>query len=332
MKENAVSRPAIPIEFYRPSVLGTSAFILYAFLMFVVPGFASYRVLTTASPLGLKIALMAPCAIVGGLGAHLIGWLGHDGTHLSLHKNKHVSVLLGLFFASMLVTYSEMGFAFEHWNHHRFCNKTRDPDIKVLSGLKTWWQRLFFTRIVYNLNYLKILFKVISGRPLGFAYKLPFKDPALRIFCWVNLAFSLFWLSIYAMLTAYDWRIFPICVLLPTFIGLVASGSQSYIDHAGTNSDKLWENSRTRVSPMATILYFGGNYHLEHHLYPGVPSYRLPKVHKILEEAGVFERAKPTIERGFWGIYRHLGETYVATDMDDGVFDPHHESIRGTSA
>src|SRR5262249_5349982 len=160
----------------------------------------------------------------------------------------------------------------------------------VLSPLKTWWQRLFFTRIVYNLNYAKILFRTIFGLPLGFKYKLPFKQPALRVLCGVNLAFSLFFASIYVALTIYDCRIFVFCVVLPTFAGLVASGSQPYIDHAGTYSDELWKNSRTRTSWMATVLMFGGNYHLEHHLYPGVPSYRLAKVHRYLKAQGLFQR------------------------------------------
>lgn len=330
MQETVVRRPAIPTELYRPSLWGMAGFISYAFLMFVVPGVIGFRVLTTVESLPLRIGLMIPCIIVGGLGAHLLGWMGHDGTHLSLHPNKHVSVVLGLFFSAMLVTYMEMGFAFEHWNHHRYCNKSLDPDIKVLSRLRTWWQRLFFTRIVYNLNYAKILFRVILGKPLGFKYKLPFKEPTLRAFCWLNLVFSAFWLGVYIALTLYDWRIFPFCVLAPTLVGLVLSGSQSYIDHAGTESDAMWANSRTRISPVATALWFGGNYHLEHHLYPGVPSYRLPKVHRLLEASGVFAQVKPPIEQGFWGIYRHLGDRYVATDVEDGQFDPHDPVVRGS--
>lgn len=326
----AVRRPAIPVEFYRPSYLGMFAFISYACLMFIVPGVLGYKVLTTVESTGLKVALMIPCIIVGGLGAHLLGWMGHDGTHLSLHPNKHVSVVLGLFFSAMLVTYMEMGFAFEHWNHHRYCNKSLDPDIKVLSRLKTWWQRIFFTRIVYNLNYAKILFRVIAGKPLNFAYKLPFKQPVLRFYCVLNLLFSAFWLGIYVALTLYDWRIFPLCVLAPTLVGLVLSGSQSYIDHAGTESDELWANSRTRISAIATALWFGGNYHLEHHLYPGVPSYRLPKVHRLLKERGIFEQVNAPLEVGFWGIYRHLGDRYVATDVEDGSFDPHDPIVRGS--
>jgi fatty acid desaturase len=322
----------MPIELYRPSLLGTAGFALYAVGMFVVPGAFIRLILREIESLPLQIALIVPLTIVGGFGVYLIGWFAHDGTHLSLHANKYVSTVLGLFFSSALVTYFEMGFAYEHWNHHRYCNKPQDPDIKVLSGLETWWQRLFFTRIVYNFNYAKTLLRVIAKRPVGFAYKMPFKDRELRVLCGVNLAFSLVWLAGYVAVTLYDWHIIVFCVLLPTLVGLVASGSQSYIDHAGTNGDALWENSRTRTSIWATLLLFGGNYHLEHHLYPGIPSYRLPRVHRLLKDRGIFDRVPAVIEPGFWRIYRHLGDDYRATAVEDGSFDPHHESMRGSYA
>ena len=31
------------------------------------------------------------------------------------------------------------------------------------------------------------------------------------------------------------------------------------------------------------------NYHLEHHLYPAVPHYHLPRLHRLLREKGVFD-------------------------------------------
>ena len=41
------------------------------------------------------------------------------------------------------------------------------------------------------------------------------------------------------------------------------------------------------------------NHHLEHHLYPAVPHYRLPALHRLLAEKGALERAE----------VRALGET-----------------------
>ena len=282
-----------------------------------------YMVLLRFHSTPSRLLLTAPLVILAGLGIHLLGFLGHDGTHLSLHSNKHVSMILGLFFSSMIVTFCEMGFAFEHWNHHRYCNQSRDPDIKALSRLRTWWQRAFLTRITYNCLYMTIMVRFLRRQPLHFEYRLPFRDPMLRKLCWTNVAFSTFWLVIYIGLSIYDWRIGVYSILLPTVTALLAAGPQSYIDHAGTRSDKIWENTRTRTSRLATIIWFGGNYHLMHHLYPGVPNYRLPMVHRYLEQQGIFEAVKPPIEHSFFAAYKHLGAPYTATDLEDVHFDPH---------
>jgi fatty acid desaturase len=44
------------------------------------------------------------------------------------------------------------------------------------------------------------------------------------------------------------------------------------------------------------------NYHLEHHLLMTVPHYRLPRMHALLRERGVLERA--CVERGYWRVLR----------------------------
>lgn len=61
--------------------------------------------------------------------------------------------------------------------------------------------------------------------------------------------------------------------------------------------------ARTRTSPFFTALFLGTNYHLEHHLYPSVPCYRLPRVHRILQEQGLLSEAH--VETTIRGAYRH---------------------------
>ncbi len=44
------------------------------------------------------------------------------------------------------------------------------------------------------------------------------------------------------------------------------------------------------------------NYHLEHHLLMTVPHYNLPRMHDLLRERGVFDRA--CITDGYWGVLK----------------------------
>jgi hypothetical protein len=76
----------------------------------------------------------------------------------------------------------------------------------------------------------------------------------------------------------------------------------------------MFTNARTRSSPFFTVLYFFNNYHLEHHLYPSVPCYRLGAVHRQLEEGGYLSANGANIESGVLAAYTHAGanSTYPA--------------------
>ena len=169
-----VKRPSIPPEWYRPSLLGTITFIVYAVILCAVPGFLCRVVATSFDSLPLRIMLMVPLTILTAYGFQLLGFVGHEGLHISLHRNKMVSVLLGLFFASSVVTYFEMGFAVHHWNHHRFTNQASDPDIQPVKHLKAWWQRILFSRPIYNFLYFKTALNIALGDTWPFPYKMPF--------------------------------------------------------------------------------------------------------------------------------------------------------------
>lgn len=320
MVVQTIRRPSIPAEFYRPSLLGTTAFLVYAVSLYVVPAWLCRMVATSFHSLPLQIVLIIPLTIIAAYGLQLMGFVGHEGFHLSLHRNKLVSALLGLFFASSVVTYFEVGFAIQHWNHHRFTNQASDPDIEPVSHLKTWWQRLLFSRAIYNLHYFKTALKTALGRPWPYPYKMPFKLSTVRVLCWTNFAFALLWSGFFVAVTLYDPLTGLFSIALPMVIVLLLSGCQTYIDHAGT-SDELFCNAWSRISPLMTAVYFGANYHLEHHLYPGVPCYRLPKAHKLLKARGIYEQVKVPIEPSFLHAYRHLASDYTAGKKDSS-FDP----------
>lgn len=333
MVVQTIKRPSIPQKYYRPSLLGSVVFIVYALALFFVPA-SLCRVVATTSfcPLLLKIVVLVPLTIIAGYGILLMGIIGHEGFHLSLHSNKLVSAILGLFFASAVVTYFNVGSMMYHWSHHRFTNQPSDPDIQMLEPLKTWWQRLLFSRLVRNFHYFKITLNTAIGRPLPFPNMMLFKLATVRKLCWLNFAFSLFWISFYVGITLYDPLTGLFSIALPMLGLLFVSGCQSYIDHAGT-SDDMFHNSWSRTSPIMTALYFGNNYHLEHHLYPKVPCYRLPKIHKLLKESGLYEQVKPTIEPSFFGAYRRLTSDFNVED-EDSTFNPFEistESFAGTS-
>ena len=60
------------------------------------------------------------------------------------------------------------------------------------------------------------------------------------------------------------------------------------LQHGGLKADS-WdhrESSRTLfLHPFhGWLLYFNMNYHIEHHIYPQVPFYNLPELHKLIKD------------------------------------------------
>src|SRR5262249_15086676 len=62
-------------------------------------------------------------------------------------------------------------------------------------------------------------------------------------------------------------------------------------------------NTRTTVARWWERLFLAPNrvnYHLEHHLLMTVPHYTLPRMHRLMRERGLLDRA--CVERGYWKV------------------------------
>jgi len=302
----SIKKPALPSSFYEPSIGWTTLNILYGLTMFVLFSWLNYQTALQDWHLLIKAALMIPFSLFSGIGLYVLAALGHDALHGNLCKNERLSLLIGLFFSSSVLTYIDMGFVVRHWTHHRYTNQVEDPDIYPTAMLNNWWQRLGLSRVLFNLVYLKNAFFMAIGK-LDYVkhYQTPLSDSDLILFSRLNFLFAGIWLTVYAVITIVDWRAGLFGILLPTLFLALLAGCQSYLDHAGLD-DNPFTNAYSRTSFFMSVIYFGSNYHLEHHLYPKVSGYRLPKVHKILVESGIYKTTNAPIVNGFFDAYKTL--------------------------
>jgi fatty acid desaturase len=51
-------------------------------------------------------------------------------------------------------------------------------------------------------------------------------------------------------------------------------------------------------------------YHIEHHMFPTVPSYNLPKLHKLLKNQ------MPQAKKGLWGAYKEIIPALIRQSKD----------------
>ncbi|HEV7735740.1 MAG TPA: fatty acid desaturase [Candidatus Binatia bacterium] len=285
-----VVRPSLPRHLYEPSTPHVIALVLHAAGLFVGCGLLASHVAGMDAPLVLRIVGVAMLVLGAAHGAHMLGFLGHEGIHLNLHRDKYVSVVIGTFLSAM-TSFSAVGYGIAHWNHHRFTNQASDPDAHIYPRFRTFWRRFFLARLTGNRSHQQNLARMALGKPLALGYKLPFSPQAQRVLACMNLAMLVFWIGAYIAIGLWSPRTALFAIVLPLLLLMPMSGLRGYLEHASTGIGPF-RDTRSYIHPLYTALFFGNNFHLEHHLYPGIPCYRLPAVHRLLRDGGYFERCQ----------------------------------------
>lgn len=73
----------------------------------------------------------------------------------------------------------------------------------------------------------------------------------------------------------------------PTFYGAWLVRALGTTQHLGLQEDVLDHRLNTRtiyMNPVLRFLYWNMNYHIEHHLFPTVPSHALPELHRLIKD------------------------------------------------
>ena len=313
--EKQIIKPTLPKEFLKISPLWTTCFVGYAVLAYLLPAAAIYWVVVSSElPVALQVILVFLLAVLSQQGLHLLGWVGHEGFHFNLHKNKYVSSVLGIVFSSMIGTFMQVGAAISHWNHHRYTNRKGDPDIELFTHYRELWQRMLFARMAANRQYMRNVWRMALGLPLPYEIGLPLGPGAVKALAWLNIVLSFSWVSIYAFVIYLEPVAGSLAILLPHMLGILYTGLRSYLEHAGTGVGQF-RDSRTRLSPFFSVVYFFNNYHLEHHLYPKVPCYNLRSVHQFLKTRGYFDEANSFVERGVLHNYAYASGRFQYPDF-----------------
>jgi beta-carotene hydroxylase len=301
-------RPHLPESMRAPPDSVGLVFCAYALLLFLIPGILSAFLLKGISSPWLLLISLLPLWLVAQQGIHLLGMVGHEGLHGNLHRNRLLSVHLGLLFSSMAITYFVTGYFVTHWHHHLYTNTQDDPDVQACSRFKNFWSRCFLSRMYLTKIYRQNTYKLAFGHDFTLD-RLPFGLRQLRTFARLNLLYQLFWACAYALIGTVDVIWLVVAIVVPHLGAVIASGVRVYVEHAGTDPESGRE-ARSFSSRLWTILFFGNNLHLEHHLYPNVPCYRLPAVHEWLRNQNFFESHASYIEPRSTAVFKYVGASY----------------------
>lgn len=244
--------------------------------------------------------------------------LMHDGAHRRLFPTiRSNDVICQIFCASPLL-FSMYSYQKLHLKHHRNPLAADDPDLSLIGGYpisKTSFLRKLF-RDAIGLSYFKFIRYFIHMAQQSPAQKndgqiSKLKTKSTNFLSFPLIVISVLFVNVLLFSSLYSlghgW-LYLTHWLLPMFTALqVLLRIRGVAEHAGyqPNPDQRL-NARTVVNPLQTFFFapHNVNYHIEHHLYPGIPFYNLPKTHKIFIERNVIP--KQNLYYGYRSILREI--------------------------
>lgn len=244
------------------------------------------------------VYLLAVAVIAGRM--HAFGVLLHEASHYRIFKNKKLNDWVGDIFLGWPLLSTVDNYRVNHLAHHQHTNTEKDPDwiAKIGNAAFTFPQKarqlfLHLAGYVVAVNSFRDLVQIMPRLSKNDRSSLRYKT--IRFGAYLLLAGLFTVLGIWREVLLYWFVPFFTLFFLFLHIRSVAEhfGGMDYSDELGstrTVHPYFWE--RWFLAPHNV------NFHLEHHLYPGVPFYNLPKLHEALMENEGY-RARAHLTRGY---------------------------------
>ena len=242
----------------------------------------------------------------------------HEYGHRSVFKTRWLNDLF--YYISSFFSYFEpVSWRWSHTHHHsRTIHQDIDYEIQVSRPsnlLDLFFFDLFGIKRVY-FEFKKILLHsfgimtpvALDCVPENQRSKMIWSS---RIFILIKLVFIMWALSIESFLPL-------MFVVLPNMYGSPIFQMTTMLQHGGLRADTWDHRESTRtflVNPIhGWLLYFNMQYHVEHHLFPQVPFYNLPKLHKIIKDE------LPEPNRGFISALTEMIPVILKQSKDPKYF------------
>jgi|SRR5690554_873258 len=203
--------------------------------------------------------------------------LSHEACHYHLHSNKKTNEVI----AHLLVTWpifvhlDTMRKA--HLTHHRHLQTEKDPEVKHLDYPE-------FQIPLSKKQFLTICLKDLSG--FNFVKYRWKKLPKTILMQDLPPLQRLFYTFLFLTLLYFNLLLPAIVLWLIPYMTIyqLLNRIRLYYEHFNLNKNKEHPLRTLHLSRLGAFFLapYSLGYHAEHHLFPGIPFYNLPQLHKII--------------------------------------------------
>ena len=288
--------------------------MLFNWIVIIATIYFAYTYFDASNPLSYVLYVLA--AIIVGARQHALAILMHDATHYRFMKNKKWNDILTNVFSMYLMFTSIEKYRQNHLRHHRHLNTDDDPDWFAKIGKKEFTfpktKREFITTL---LSYFTMYQGVSDALWILRRFNVP-KNNDKKIFVQeenksVKIIFYI--LLATALTVLGGWGLFFFYWVIPYFSTFfMFQYIRSVAEHYGElEYEDLLNSTRTvvKVNWIERFFFAPHNvgYHLEHHLYPGVPFYHLPALHNELMTSPDYAKKAHLTQGYIGGLFNELG-------------------------
>jgi len=204
----------------------------------------------------------------------------HEVVHKTVFEKKHPiwETILGYFYA-ILGGLSRTQFTHWHLDHHSELGSfTDDPKRAYLTPkiVKRWYKLLYMTPVLFPI-YFRAAAKAAASYPKQVQRKIKRERICLLATHLAIMGGIFFALEIEGLIKLY---IVPYLFIFPIVFTVNRLGQHYSIDP----EDPAHWASLIAGHFFWDFAYIYSNYHLEHHYFPGVPCYNLPRLQKLLKQ------------------------------------------------
>ncbi len=267
---------------------------------------------SAASAMGALFAALVAVVVIG-VAQHGLFILAHEAAHYRLFRQRGLNDVVGRM-VGMAGGVSMCTYRVTHRLHHNHLYTAEDPDTAIHGGyprgVKYLWKKL--AQDVVGLNAFKT-YAYFFGAPALNAVTnraaRPLDDTSstlrstARTDRWFVVAFHVTAPLLCGLVWGWQgaawyfvlWAL-PLLTVLQPVLRLRAicehgatTDFSSPLTAARTN--RTWGSAGNWLG-RALLFPHHVNYHLEHHLYPAVPHYHLPQLHRLLRDKGALQGAE----------------------------------------